>query len=214
MAAAASARREDFEGAAIPQPRISRFELKAGLAVLILFLGGGLWWWSNQNDNRLAELALTAATPGSSALRTVAQPAVNSAPPALPPMPEQRTDTQGIAATPSSEPVATAPVATQMAAPAAPVATSAGESSKAKPAKRKSKRQHGESKEAAAPVIERSEPAQVPIIERSEPPVEKRRSSMREQVAACHRLTLFEGERCLWKVCDGKWGKDGCPAYN
>ncbi len=37
--------------------------------------------------------------------------------------------------------------------------------------------------------------------------------SLAEQLRQCRALSLFARERCLWTLCDGKWGKDGCPAY-
>jgi len=37
--------------------------------------------------------------------------------------------------------------------------------------------------------------------------------TLAEQLRQCRALSLFARERCLWKLCDGKWGKDGCPSY-
>jgi hypothetical protein len=37
--------------------------------------------------------------------------------------------------------------------------------------------------------------------------------SLAEQVRQCSALSLFARESCLWKLCDGKWGKNGCPSY-
>ncbi|WP_343584729.1 phage tail protein [Herbaspirillum sp.] len=34
-----------------------------------------------------------------------------------------------------------------------------------------------------------------------------------EQVQQCRTLSLFARESCLWKLCNGKWGQDGCPSY-
>lgn len=34
-----------------------------------------------------------------------------------------------------------------------------------------------------------------------------------EQVQQCRALSLFAREGCLWKLCNGRWGKDGCPSY-
>jgi hypothetical protein len=34
-----------------------------------------------------------------------------------------------------------------------------------------------------------------------------------EAVRQCNALSLFAREGCLWKLCSGKWGKDGCPSY-
>ncbi|UWE16795.1 phage tail protein [Herbaspirillum huttiense] len=37
--------------------------------------------------------------------------------------------------------------------------------------------------------------------------------TLAEQVKQCNTLSVFARESCLWKLCDGKWGKDGCPSY-
>ena len=40
------------------------------------------------------------------------------------------------------------------------------------------------------------------------------RAATRAQLARCDRNTNFIGrEFCRWKVCNGSWGKNGCPAY-
>jgi hypothetical protein len=205
FAGAPNIRQEAFDEPSIAPPRISRFELKAGLAVLILFLGGGIYWWSSQNDSRLAELALTAAAPAQSAFRAVADSTPN--PPKAPePLPAQA-EAYAPAAQPVSEPAAPAPNAT----PVAPSKTALPEAApKAKSSKHKNtrrRRAENEERLAAAPEV-------VPEPQVTAQPLEKRRPNLRELVASCRRMQLFEGERCLWRLCDGKWGKDGCPSYN
>ncbi len=37
--------------------------------------------------------------------------------------------------------------------------------------------------------------------------------SLADQVAQCRTLSLFSRESCLWKLCGGNWGKNGCPSY-
>lgn len=37
--------------------------------------------------------------------------------------------------------------------------------------------------------------------------------TLAEQVKQCSTLSVFARESCLWKLCDGKWGKNGCPSY-
>lgn len=37
--------------------------------------------------------------------------------------------------------------------------------------------------------------------------------TLAEQVKQCSALSVFARESCLWKLCDGKWGKNGCPSY-
>lgn len=61
---------------------------------------------------------------------------------------------------------------------------------------------------------ERAERAQanVPAVvaPRSETPAQP---SLAEQLQQCNALSLFARERCLWKLCDGKWGQGACPSY-
>ncbi|HEX2603121.1 MAG TPA: hypothetical protein VHL60_00495 [Oxalicibacterium sp.] len=197
---------ENFESAALRPPRISSFELKAGLAVLVLFVGGGLYWWSSQNDSRLAELAMTARSPTPSVIQPVAD---NSTTRSAPSMPDSTKDTSYLAAT-SAAPVAVPPVATPDPAPPAPVTEAAP---KTKSGKHKNARKRRSEPEARQPETVIPEPE--PQVAQAAPlPVEKHRPSTREQVASCKRMSLFDGERCLWRICDGRWGKDGCPSYN
>lgn len=44
-------------------------------------------------------------------------------------------------------------------------------------------------------------------------PVKPAAPSLTDQVRQCSALSLFARERCLWKLCDGQWGKNGCPSY-
>ena len=37
--------------------------------------------------------------------------------------------------------------------------------------------------------------------------------TLAEQVKQCSTLSVFARESCLWKLCDGKWGKNGCSSY-
>ncbi|MBP0598594.1 phage tail protein [Herbaspirillum sp. LeCh32-8] len=37
--------------------------------------------------------------------------------------------------------------------------------------------------------------------------------SLADQVKQCSALSLFARESCLWKLCNGQWGKNGCPSY-
>ncbi|HEV7855949.1 MAG TPA: hypothetical protein VGO72_03210, partial [Herminiimonas sp.] len=80
--------------------------------------------------------------------------------------------------------------------------------------KRKAARKHASQPEPA-PVVEMSTAERAPAVAPTSPApvVERRRLSGREQVSACRQLPLFEGEKCLWRICNGKWGKDGCPSY-
>jgi len=210
-----AAHRENFESAALRPPRISGFELKAGIAVLVLVVGGGLYWWSTQNDSRLAELALTAVAPASSALRAVVD---KPEPPAPTPLPESPQDSTRLAAASETAPVApTAAVPTPSAksAPATPVAAPAP--APRKPVRHKTvRRRHVEPEvRTPAPVVPAEpEPRVVAQTEPTPTPAERRAASTRAQVASCRRMSLFDGERCLWRICDGRWGKDGCPSYN
>lgn len=40
--------------------------------------------------------------------------------------------------------------------------------------------------------------------------------SLAGQVAACDKYAWYQvlqRQQCLWSVCNGRWGRDGCPAY-
>jgi hypothetical protein len=39
-------------------------------------------------------------------------------------------------------------------------------------------------------------------------------AGLRNQFMQCgHNGNFFSRERCKWRVCGGKWGRDGCPSY-
>jgi hypothetical protein len=41
-----------------------------------------------------------------------------------------------------------------------------------------------------------------------------RQRHVRQVLARCERMdSLFRREQCKWRVCDGQWGKNGCPSY-
>lgn len=47
-------------------------------------------------------------------------------------------------------------------------------------------------------------------------PAQAAANSVASRLAACDRYAWYQvvqHERCLWSVCDGRWGKDGCPSY-
>jgi hypothetical protein len=179
-----------------PQKK-SRFELAAGLAVLILFLGGGGLWWNNQKNARMAEMVLSAAAPATLAKATQETKPV----PALPAIPGT-----------SPQDTAAAPAVVESAAGKPAIPESLSERSR-RTVKRKAAHRHV-SQSAPAPIVEMSEAERKPAVAPASPaPVERRRPSGREQVSACRQLPLFEGEKCLWRICNGKWGKDGCPSY-
>lgn len=59
-------------------------------------------------------------------------------------------------------------------------------------------------------------PAAVPV--RSAAPASAAASApnLTAQVAACDRYAwyqLVQRQQCLWSICNGRWGRDGCPAY-
>lgn len=35
-----------------------------------------------------------------------------------------------------------------------------------------------------------------------------------QEVAQCEKMSVFARQPCLWRACNGKWGKDGCPSYD
>lgn len=39
-------------------------------------------------------------------------------------------------------------------------------------------------------------------------------SAIQDEYAQCEQQSsFFQREQCKWRVCGGKWGQDGCPAY-
>ena len=38
--------------------------------------------------------------------------------------------------------------------------------------------------------------------------------STAQEVANCEKMSVFARQPCLWRACNGKWGKDGCPSYD
>jgi hypothetical protein len=39
-------------------------------------------------------------------------------------------------------------------------------------------------------------------------------TNLRNEFMQCERNgNFFSRERCKWRVCGGKWGRDGCPSY-
>ena len=38
--------------------------------------------------------------------------------------------------------------------------------------------------------------------------------STAQQVAVCEKMSVFARQPCLWRACNHKWGKDGCPSYD
>ncbi|KAF1042639.1 MAG: hypothetical protein GAK35_02610 [Herbaspirillum frisingense] len=78
-------------------------------------------------------------------------------------------------------------------------------------AQRELRRRQAEAQLAAARAkAERSQGAVLETPEIVEVPAAP---SLADQVKQCSALSLFAREGCLWKLCNGKWGKDGCPAY-
>ncbi len=60
----------------------------------------------------------------------------------------------------------------------------------------------------------RQAPARRPYSDQEPAYTAEARPTTRTQYARCSQESgLFRRERCKWRVCDGKWGHDGCPAY-
>jgi|GEM_PF-801940 len=62
---------------------------------------------------------------------------------------------------------------------------------------------------ARAELAQRQVPAAVPVL--PEAPVAP---SLADQLNQCQSLSLLARESCLWKLCGGKWGQNGCPSYS
>jgi hypothetical protein len=42
-----------------------------------------------------------------------------------------------------------------------------------------------------------------------------KQADLADEFNQCKRKSRFlDREKCKWRVCGGKWGKRGCPAYN
>lgn len=199
-----------------PEPKKPVLPIVAAVALALILVGGLAAWWFLKPASE-STIDVTSSVPASE----VAQP---------------------MAETDASEPEepqeAAAPVepdpSTSPAQPAAPVAVpaQADEAAAAKAAVEKRlaaerRRQAAEEKRrkaedaarmkaerdaelaaqrqqaaAARPVAPAPAPASAPV-----------RSSTQEQVAQCQTMNVFQRELCMFKVCNNKWGRDGCPAY-
>jgi hypothetical protein len=76
---------------------------------------------------------------------------------------------------------------------------------------REQRRSQAEAQLAAARAkAERAQAAALPqpeVVEVAPAP------TLADQVQQCRSLSLFSRESCLWKLCNGQWGKNGCPSY-
>jgi hypothetical protein len=198
---------DEYNGAIKPEPRKSRFELAAGLVVLIAVLGSALIWWNHQKETRMAEIALSSVVPSASKPAGNPKPVVSAtrqnystalpAPP-TPPGSSSR-DTEVMAET------ATAPVVTdKLAQPENP------------PVKRNTaKRTQTKTTHAPSSIgLSQEELRAEPVVQQPVRLPEPKPPTTREKVAACKQLSLFQKESCMWGICSGKWGKDGCPSYD
>jgi hypothetical protein len=60
----------------------------------------------------------------------------------------------------------------------------------------------------------RARVAQAKAASKSPLHMSSRQRRVRQVLARCERLdSLFRREQCKWRVCDGQWGKNGCPSY-
>lgn len=76
---------------------------------------------------------------------------------------------------------------------------------------REQRRREAEAQLAAARA--KAERAQAAVLANPEIVQVPAEPALAEQLRQCRALSLFARERCLWKLCDGKWGKEGCPSY-
>lgn len=49
---------------------------------------------------------------------------------------------------------------------------------------------------------------------RADVPASVQPLSTAQEVARCEKMSVFARQPCLWRACNNKWGKDGCPAYD
>ncbi len=49
---------------------------------------------------------------------------------------------------------------------------------------------------------------------KTEAPASVHPLSTAQEVARCEKMSVFARQPCLWRACNNKWGKDGCPSYD
>jgi hypothetical protein len=199
-----------FENAYKPSPspraKASRFELAAVLIVLLAVIGGALLWWSHQKEANMAEMAMSKAVPSP----TIAKPEA--------PIPTSvaLTSTKQISSTAVPAPP-TPPGTVQATAAVSPNVAVQPVTERSATADRFAKR-NGTTRQQNAPAViaepQKQGATNDVAAEAPARPPEPRLPTTREKVAACKQLSLFQKERCMWGVCDGKWGKEGCPSYD
>lgn len=118
---------------------------------------------------------------------------------------------------PTDSPEATTPE--QKPAGFLPVAPSPDPAAADKEAERKRKKVEDPERSKAekeAPPARRPAESSAPARTESAPATRPQTKpvSTQEQVAQCQKQNLFQREICMFKVCHGKWGRDGCPAYS
>lgn len=184
-------------------PRRSRPGLWTGIAVAVLVALIGSWLYTQYG----AQGRHVGAAPAASDAPAVpAEPAPAPAATAAPPAPAPTQSAEAMA-----PPASTEAAAPQASVPAAPVAEAPRHEAPRKVAKPKARAAKTETPAVAAPSPAPETPAPAPA---SAPvKVEPAAPTLAQKVAQCRALGFFEKERCLWSICSGHWGKDGCPAY-
>lgn len=71
-----------------------------------------------------------------------------------------------------------------------------------------------ETKKDRIGTINSTQKRHLPALSKSDRP-SARKTSMAAEFSQCNRkASFFEREKCKWRLCAGKWGKNGCPSYN
>lgn len=197
---------DEYSNTIQAEPDKSRFELAAGLIVLIAVMAGALIWWNHQKETRMAEIAVSSVVPLAPKPASIPTAVIES-------LPQNYSTAVPAPPTPPGTMVRdNQPIEN----PAPPAANDNSSRAANTPVKRNpSKRAATTSANAHSPAgltqdELRAEPEAPPPVRAAEP----RLPTTREKVAACKQLTLFKRESCMWGICNGKWGKDGCPSYD
>lgn len=198
-------------------------------ALLAALALGGAWWSlmhsgvDEARDEPLKAQSSSSITQPAQTVADATQPASAATSAAQPAMPD------GVLAGASETPPAAA--STPAAAVLAPASGSAANVPPAEPVPRPAARQPpeavagyvdssgkdlgaappGNAAFAAAPAAS----AQV-MVRPTQPASSPVANSVAARLAMCNRFAWYqvlEHESCVWAICDGRWGRDGCPAY-
>ncbi|GEM_PF-5409352 len=165
------------------------------LAILLLLLLAGLWWAFKGGSGSSADAPLVGE----------AAPATGNGPMKAPTLADQ----MGNGVPPSSSTDAAVPAAKRtVAVPPMPVTRETSP----KPA-RVPPRPTAEERVRSAEAV-RAEKSAATETREAQVAEGAPALSTAQQVAVCEKMSVFARQPCLWRACNHKWGKDGCPSYD